>query len=235
MKNISKLFALVAFVLSLTASAVFAEIKVGLTIGEGVWAATGEEVVDNNTTDTQKSGSKSGTKDRKAHGAFAHSVQSIFAEYDHGPVSIGIQLNNDIDTPEATNIQQADASGSTRNTNTVKATFAGEKMLYAIVDVPLPIDLGLYLKAAISQVDVKTGEQMATGAAYPDTKTDGFHIGLGFEREVGGLGVRVEVLGSEYDNVSATSTNAATDETAKVVKISDMIGARATISLLKAF
>ena len=54
MKNISKLLALAAFVLSLTASAVFAEFKVGLTLGQGVWAATGEEVVDNNTTDTQE-------------------------------------------------------------------------------------------------------------------------------------------------------------------------------------
>ena len=232
MKNISKLLALAAFVLSLTASAVFAEIKVGLTLGQGVWAATGEEVVDNNTTDTQSTGNKSGTKDRKAHGAFAESVQSIFAEYDHGPVSIGIQLNGDVKTPEATNIQQSDASGSTQNTNTVSATFAKEKMLYAIVDVPFG---GLYLKAAISEVDVKTQEQLNTGGNYPDTTTDGFHIGLGIEREVGGLSMRVEVMGSEYDNVQASDENAASDETAKVVKINDMIGARATISLLKSF
>ena len=232
MKNISKLLALAAFVLSLTASAVFAEFKVGLTLGQGVWAATGEEVVDNNTTDTQSTGSKSGTKDRKAHGAFAESVQSIFAEYDHGPVSIGIQLNNDIDTPEATNVQSSDASGSAQSTNTVKATFAGEKMLYAIVDVPFG---GLYLKAAISEVDVKTQEQLGTGGNYPDTNTDGFHVGIGIEREVGGLSMRVEVMGSDYDEVQATDENAASDETAKVVKINDMIGARATISLLKSF
>ncbi len=232
MKNISKLLALAAFVLSLTASAVFAEIKVGLTLGQGVWAATGEEVVDNNTTDTQSTGSKSGTKDRKAHGAFAESVQSIFAEYDHGPVSIGIQLNGDVKTPEATNIQQSDASGSTQNTNTVSATFSKEKMLYAIVDVPFG---GLYLKAAISEVDVKTQEQLGTGGNYPDTNTDGFHVGIGIEREVGGLSMRVEVMGSDYDDVQATDENAASDETAKVVKINDMIGARATISLLKSF
>tara|TARA_B100001250_G_C19560240_1_gene682982 strand:+ start:89 stop:787 length:699 start_codon:yes stop_codon:yes gene_type:complete len=232
MKNISKLLALAAFVLSLTASAVFAEFKVGLTLGQGVWAATGEEVVDNNTTDTQSTGSKSGTKDRKAHGAFAESVQSIFAEYDHGPVSIGIQLNGDVKTPEATNIQQSDASGSTQNTNTVSATFSKEKMLYAIVDVPFG---GLYLKAAISEVDVKTQEQLGTGGNYPDTNTDGFHVGIGIEREVGGLSMRVEVMGSDYDEVQATDENAASDETAKVVKINDMIGARATISLLKSF
>ena len=105
-------------------------------------------------------------------------------------------------------------------------------MLYAIVDVPFG---GLYLKAAISEVDVKTGEQLATGASYADTTTEGFHLGVGLEREVGGLSMRVEVLGSEYDNVSATDENPATDETAKVIKITDMIGARATISLLKAF
>ena len=105
-------------------------------------------------------------------------------------------------------------------------------MLYAIVDVPFG---GLYLKAAISEVDVKTQEQLGTGGNYPDTNTDGFHVGIGIEREVGGLSMRVEVMGSDYDEVQATDENAASDETAKVVKINDMIGARATISLLKSF
>ena len=105
-------------------------------------------------------------------------------------------------------------------------------MLYAIVDVPFG---GLYLKAAISEVDVKTGEQMGTGSSYPDTTTDGFHIGVGMERELGGLSVRVEVIGSEYENASASDESPESDETAKVIKIRDMVGARATISLLKAF
>ena len=84
----------------------------------------------------------------------------------------------------------------------------------AVIDVPFG---GLYLKAAISEVDVKTGEQLATGASYPDTTTDGFHIGLGIEREVGGLSMRVEVMGSEYDNVQASDENAASDALPAVI------------------
>ena len=233
MKNISKLVALATFVMSLMATSAFAEIKVGLTLGQGVWAATGEETnLDNNTTSSGDTGNNSGAKDRRGHGAFAETVQSIFAEYDHGPISIGLQLNGDVDTPEATNIQQSDASGSTQNTNRVSATFASEKMLYVILDIPF---YGMYVRGGLSRVDVKTGENLATGAAYGDEETDGMHVGIGFEREVGGLSIRAEVLGSEYENVSATDSNPASDESAKVVKITDMIGARATISLLKAF
>ena len=233
MKNISKLIALATFVLSLTASSVFAEIKVGLTLGQGVWAATGEETnLDNVSTSTGDNGSNSGLKDRKGHGAFVETVGSIFAEYDHGPISIGIQLNNDVDTPEATNIQQADASGSTQNTNTVSATFSKEKMLYAIVDVPFG---GLYLKAAISEVDVKTQEQLGTGGNYPDTNTDGFHVGIGIERELGAVGIRAEIMGHEFDSVSANNGKAAGAADANVIDVTDMIGATATISIVKNF
>jgi len=233
MKNISKLLALGLFAMSLTATSVFAEIKAGITLGQGVWAASGEEQNLNNTsTDTAQTGSKSGSKNRKGHGAFADSVASIFIEYDHGPVSIGIAQHGDVTTPEATNIQQSDASGSTRSTNTAKATFSHEQMLYVIVDLPF---FGAYVKAGMSRVDVETQESLGTGAVYPDTNTDGQHIGFGFERELEGLSVRFEVLGSEYDDVSASDSNSASDETAKVVKVSEMIGARATISILKTF
>jgi len=236
MKNITKLFALATFVISLMATNVFAAGKVGISLGKGVWAATGEETGLNNTTSSSgDTGSNSGAKDRKGHGAFVDTVQSIFFEWDAGSISVGIALFSDIETPQATNIQQADASGSTRYTNTVEAEFEQEKMLYAIVDVPLPIDLGLYLKAGVSTVDVITQENMGTGAAYGDTTTDGIHIGFGFEKELGAILVRAEVIGSDYDDVQQTDSNSAADETAKTVKITDMIGARASINFIKAF
>ena len=245
MKNISKLVALAAFLMSLMATNVFAEGKVGISLGKGVWAATGEETgLDNTSTSTEVKGVggahglDSGKKDRKGHGAFVDNVQSIFFEWDNGPVSVGIQLFSDIETPKTTNIQSSDASGSTQSTNTVEAEFQQEKMLYAILDVPLPfipVDLGLYIKAGISTVDVITKENMGTGASYGDTTTEGMHIGLGFEQALGDFSVRAEVIGSEYDDVQQTDSNSASDETAKTVKITDMIGARASLSIVKAF
>ena len=242
MKNITKLFALATFVISLMATNVFAAGKVGISLGKGVWAATGEETgLDNTSTSTEVKGVggahglDSGKKDRKGHGAFVDTVQSIFFEWDNGPISVGIQLFSDIETPQATNIQSSDASGSAQSTNTVEAEFQKEKMLYAILDVPLPIDLGLYLKAGVSTVDVITKENMGTGAAYGDTTTDGIHIGFGFEKELGAILVRAEVIGSDYDDVQQTDSNSAADETAKTVKITDMIGARASINFIKAF
>ena len=61
------------------------------------------------------------------------------------------------------------------------------------------------------------------------------HIGIGFEQELGAILVRAEVIGSEYDDVQQTDSNSAADETAKTVKITDMIGARASINFIKAF
>ena len=244
MKNISKLVALAAFLTSLMATNVFAEGKVGISLGKGVWAATGEEVgLDNTSRSTEVKtaggahGLDSGKKDRKGHGAFVDAVQSVFFEWDNGPISFGIQLFSDIETPQATNIQSSDASGSTQSTNTVEAEFQKEKMLYAILDVPLPlpVDLGLYIKAGISSVDVVTKENMGTGAVYGDTTTDGVHIGLGFEQDIGAISIRAEVIGSSYEDVEQTDSNAASDETAKRVKVTDLIGARASINLIKAF
>jgi hypothetical protein len=239
MKNISKLVALAAFLTSLMATSVFADGKVGISLGKGVWAATGEETgLDNTSTSTEVKGAggahglNSGKKDRKGHGAFTDNIQSIFFEWDNGgPLAVGIQLFSDVETPQATNIQSADASGSTQSTNTVEAEFQKEMMLYAIYTVPLPVDLGLYIKAGVSTVDVVTKENMGTGAVYGDTSTDGMHIGFGVERGVGDLLLRVEVIGSEYDDVQQTDSNSASDETAKTVKVTDMIGARATISV----
>ena len=78
MKNISKLVALATFVMSLMATSAFAEIKVGLTLGQGVWAATGEETnLDNTSSSTGDTGDNAGAKDRKGHGAFATTMLTL--------------------------------------------------------------------------------------------------------------------------------------------------------------
>ena len=147
---------------------------------------------------------------------------SVFVEYDVGPVRFGVDyFLEDITTPENTNIQGA-------TTNTVKATFENHTTAY----IALPVWGGLYVKAGGMYVDIKTEERLNTGGEYGNVDTTGYTAGLGFESEIqNGVHIRGEVMGSVYEDVSAT--NAKTTDIS--VKVTDMMGASARFSLVKKF
>ena len=127
----------------------------------------------------------------------------------------------DITTPENANIQ-----GSL--TNTVKATFENHTTAY----IALPVWGGLYVKAGGIYVDIKTQESLQTGGSYGNVDTTGYTAGLGFENEIqNGVSIRGEIMGSMYEDVSATNANT-TDIS---IKVTDMMGASARFSIVKTF
>ena len=95
---------------------------------------------------------------------------------------------------------------------------------------------GMYLKAGISQVDLAITETNAS-ANYSNTDTDGYTIGFGFEKEAGdtGLGIRLEIMGHEFDDVASNNGKAVGVADANVIDVSDLLGATATISIVKNF
>ena len=155
-------------------------------------------------------------------GAFTDTVPSIFVEFDAGPASIGIEyVAGDMTTPSNTNLQDT-------TTNTVKATFKDHTMLYANIDLPF----STYLKLGYQIVDIATQENLGTGSKYNDVDTDGYTIGLGYNRDMNnGMFLRAEVSAHSYDDVSATSTV----DSSKKVDVTDMYGATAAIKVGKTF
>ena len=183
--------------------------------------AVGEEIPSNNV----------GNKDRKEAGAFLETTMSVFIEYDAGPVSIGIDyIPGDVSTPENTNVQRDSGSLDTDITNTVQADFTDMISLYAI----LPIEAlgGTYLKAGLREATVETNENLGTGGSYGDVEVQGWTAGLGYQVDgENGMSFRLEATATQWDDV--TSTNDA--DTSTKVKITDMMSASATVSILKTF
>ena len=216
----SSLFAmLLAFGLS---TAGFSQgLNIGIQYHTMGFYGVGEEIPSNNA----------GNKDRKEAGAFTDEVFSVFAEYDAGPVSIGIgYIPETIASPENTNVQHTSDSNSTNLTNTAKVDINDIMTIYALVDIPLG---GTYLKVGLREATVETKESLGTGGSYNDVDVEGYSVALGYNFDTGadGFAVRLEAEGASYDDVEATN-NA---DTSTKIKVSDLMSGSVSISLVKSF
>lgn len=212
---------LFASVCIMAASSAFAATySVGVSGNMAVYAATGEE------KNYDETGSLKTTV--KEYGAFADEYASLFLEVGlNDVISLGVDyVPSDIETP--TNI-----SNDGLNQNTVQADFQDLTTVYAKINVP---QLGgTYLKVGYSTVDISVNEVMNSGNKYADRDTDGYNVGIGYAHDVSsGFSVRAELSYSNFDDVE---TNNGVDTTGNHnnIKVSDMIGARGTISLVKTF
>ena len=115
------------------------------------------------------------------------------------------------------------------NTNHVEAHFEDLTTIYAKFNLPLG---GTYLLIGHSHVDVTSIENMSSGNSYGNDETSGMTFGIGYDHEVAnGFSIRAQVTGTEFDDVK--TSNGQTNKTE--IKVEDMIGARGTISIVKAF
>ena len=77
--------------------------------------------------------------------------------------------------------------------------------------------MGLFAKAAISEVTVETNETLGTGASYGNQDINGRTIGFGFKKtNDSGISLKLEYNYTDYDDISLSSTgsDAATTITA---------------------
>ena len=193
--------------------------KVGISGSYAAYSATG----------TEENYSNAGVLDQTSitRGAFTATYASVFIEMDFNDViSLGIDyVPTEIDTPQ-------NVSNEGRDENKVKASFSDLTTIYAKINVPLG---GAYLKVGMSQVDVESIETMSSGNTYGNDSTTGMTVGLGYNHEVSnGISIRAEVTASEFDDVTANNGVASTGNR-NVIKVSDMIGGRGSISIVKAF
>ena len=218
------LLILVASVFSLSSAMAGVMFTAGVSHNKSVFAAEGKE----RNYDWEGSLAKTTVE----YGAFDDSYTSVFAEIGNGTVGIGLSyVPGSISSPQNINTQVQISNGSSTD-ESVQADFEELTTLYAIARLPV---WGLYLKAGISSVDIDVTETN-TSSVYPDSSTDGLTAGFGIERDIGMFAVRAEVMGHEFDDVTGiTNGSAAGSADANVIDVTEMIGATATISLVKNF
>ncbi len=201
------------------ASAVdLSNLSIGVSANTAVYAATGTERNSNEDA--------SATTITSEYGAFNDDFASIFIEMGNDQISVGLDYVPDsLETPENINTQEG-------GDNKVSAEFENLMTLYVKMNLPLG---GTYVKLGYSSVDVITKESMVSTNNYGDTSTDGPTFGIGYQIEnADGISLRAEITGSQFDDVSVNNGIAATANR-NVIEVSDMIGARGTISLVKSF
>ena len=213
MRKIFFTLTIVPFLLvSSLAQAEYERTTVGISSGIFAAVATGKETVDGTNQVTEQDG------------AFKDEATSIFVEVDLGRLSLGVDyLIEGVDSPENQNAK----SGST---NKAKVTIEKVANIYATLDVIG----GAYVKLGYVQGDLATLETVATssqsGGTVGDQRLDGYTIGLGYKHDLdNGMQVRAELNASEFDSFSVT------DSSGDIYAFSDMITARAVISLAKSF
>ena len=199
---------------------------IGISGSLGVYAATGTE---NNFNDAGSAIDETTTE----HGVFAEEFGSVFVEFSvNDMISLGVDyVPHTIETPrnKSNDGVNAHVDGGASNENSVEAHFEDLTTVYAKIDLPLG---GTYVKLGFSMVEVISKEIMSSGNSYGNDNTNGPTIGIGYDHEMGnGISIRAEVTGTEFSDVK--TDNGQTNKTEILVK--DMIGARGTISLVKAF
>ena len=194
---------------------------VGLGFNKGVFAAEGRE------ENFDESGSlKTVTEE---YGAFEDSYASIYVEVGNEVGSIGLAYQDDVSTP--TNVNEVGGMPSTSSaTSTVSADFSGVITLYGLVNLPM----NTYLKAGIVQGDIAISETQKSGNTYKDQDLEGYVLGFGYQHALDAANVRFELLGHTYDDVESNN-GVATSGNHNKVRVSNMIGANAQISVNRSF
>jgi len=229
------LFILLASVFSFgSAQAIDYNFSVGVSLNQSVFAATGKE---DNYSETGVSGGSIVTEE---YGAFEDAYPSIFAEIGlNESFSIGGSIQGEFNTPENTNerctshLANCDSAGETTPTSKVSADFEDYFTIYAKANIPLG---GLYVKAGWSRVDVIVNEAQASGNTYPDTNTEGYMVGIGYQIDANsGVSVRAEIQGHAFNDVQVDNGKSKSSGNYNSITVSDMIGATGSISIVKTF
>ena len=209
---------IVALVFSTSAYAVtISDITVGASLNHGVYAADGKEENYTHTGTLEKT-----TKVTKK--AFVDSYATVFVEMAFNEnVSLGVSYAPDsVDTPQNVNSGEG---GDGQTDIKVSAEFEDLTTVYLLARS----DIGVFAKLGYSQMDINVTSSNA--GTYNDTDTDGVEFAIGYERDLGEIGVRAEVAYHTFDDVKAN--NGITDK--NEITVSSMEGATARISLVKSF
>ena len=119
------------------------------------------------------------------------------------------------------NIMDVYGTGNTAvnvGNNYMEASFENLRTMY--IETPGITPLGFYLRYGTSEMDIKTHEEMATGASYGDTSTDAETYGFGFKKAGGGFLIKTEFNYTDWDSVTLSSTHSGPGSTGGADQVS---------------
>ena len=136
-------------------------------------------------------------------------IPSMYAQYTFGGgYVIGLDYvptSAELGAESVTKNDLQSGDSTTSVTQKAQAELKNHVMLYA--ESPAMTALGLYVKAGYSQVTVETNESLGSGAAYGNADVSGVTLGLGSRHQFdNGTLVKLEALGTHYDDISLAST-----------------------------
>jgi len=195
----------------------FTSVQAG-SIGLGISGNVGTISAEGTETEAS-SGAETENSVRSATAGNNFAFGTAFLEYNFGDserFTIGVDYVPGTADVNNKNLSRTDvtADGNEANqqdgTRTANAEISDHITYYA----ELVLVEGLYVKAGIAQVDIKTKDSYTTGTygTYPDKTLDATIFGLGVKGDLGdgGLFYKLEGTYHDYDNFSATSTTSNT-------------------------
>ena len=211
--------------LYLFTTSAFAEIgvNIGVSGSAGIFGATAKE-----THTTTATGS---TTADSASEIAAVGYGSIFLEKELGIIAIGIDY---VPTPfesETAETSKSDdqsanpaASSQSMVTNTVQVDLTDLTTVY----VSLMVTENAYVKAGYATMDVETNENLGTGSSYGNTSLDGTVYGVGYQKDLDAMFIRVEGTYMDFDGVSLTAND-------NTIKLKNLDGLTGKLSIGKSF
>ena len=224
-------------ILMVLSSYTMASAELGLSVGVsgqvGVFHATG--------TDSKLNTAGTSTRSDKEDATAVVGFGSIFVEKTLPGalerVSIGIDyVPYALESDTVENVRHDFAAGGGTGTlgvdsfdkNDVQVDFENLTTAY----LSFSVLENMYIKAGITQVDIKTNEKLATGSKYGDTSLDGTMVGLGFNKDLArGMFIRAEANYMEFGNAKLTSST----NSENTIKLDGLEGASGKISIGKTF
>ena len=243
-----KKFLTVMFASFLSLSYANAEIlSVGVSGNLGLLTAKGKETV-TGVTNLVRTGSESvfttsstatSTTDQESDN-LAIGYVSLFSElhlFDTGLRLGGSYVPSPLTSETTNSVRQTDkgqASGATTVNQKVKVNLEEMFSLYAAYHHV--IDDGffssVFVKAGIIQADVITKELLGSGSSYGNTTLEGEFVGLGLEKNIGPVFVRLEGSVTQFDDIKLTNTGSTN---ANTIEVTGLDGAMAQFSIGKSF
>jgi len=211
--------------LYLFTTSAFAEIgvNIGVSGSAGIFGATAKE-----THTTTATGS---TTADSASEIAAVGYGSIFLEKEFGIITVGVDY---VPTPfESETAETQKYDDQTANPAAAAVTAVVNKVQVDLTDlttmyVGLNVTENAYVRFGYATMDVETNETLGTGSSYGNTSLDGTVYGVGYQKDLDAMFIRVEGTYMDFDGVSLTAND-------NTIKLKNLDGLTGKLSIGKSF